>query len=326
MNKIRSYVPESVFFDNKDQSGCRIFHDNCAIINAVDNYRLIAARGIDIPIGEPFFDTLSISDEETDRLQKFLQTQEEYLLLSCQKSTLIVFAALLQNTGLLLVVQVSYCKKDVQKSIENARRDAFSPIFHPDNIVFQEEPRLQEKLAEIFYYTDRILQPPPTLGLWTRLLLIANFVGCRLEHVSLSASFPTLPKKHQDVLTAFLLCAFLIFRHRTGTNRVTSPHENVGKVQPIPEEDESLFSLYLHHLPIKTSRKKLPLDEAELINFEQSPLAFLLSLPCFKSIRQTIQDGKITFEIPVAQSTGFGALSTMPFDMVILIDLITFES
>ena len=266
MDKIRSYVPESVFFDNKDQSGCRIFHDNCAIINAADKYRLIAARGIDIPIGEPFFETLSISDEETNCLQKFLQTQEEYILLSCQKSTLIVFSALLQNTGLLLVVQVSYCKKDVQKSINNARRDAFSPIFHPDNIVFPEEPKLEEKLAEIFYYTNRILQPPTTLGLWTRLLLIANFVGCRLEHVSLSASFPTLPKNHQDVLTAFLLCAFLIFRHRTGKNRITSPNENIGKVQPLSEESQSSFSLYLHHLPIIDSRNKLPLDEKELIN------------------------------------------------------------
>ncbi|MBQ8309465.1 MAG: hypothetical protein IJX80_00445 [Clostridia bacterium] len=316
MNRIESYIPEHDLFDGKDHSGCRIFHDDCAMLNAYDSFRIVSERGFQAPIGTPFCSVLPFSETSISRLQKFIRSDDECLLLSTENASVLFFSALLQSTGLLLAVRIAYDEKNVRKALEHARYDAFSPIFRPNNDQSEGEIALTEQLTEIFYYTERMLKQPHGAGLWTHLYLIANFVGCRLEHVSLPANLPALSNRDWKRPTAFLLCTFMLLRHHTGRNVTVAKERNVGKVQINNVSEVAYdptvpgFSLLLQHLPLQTAKSKLPEDERELFHPKTTPFNQLLALPCFKNIIQSSEDKTLVFEFPFYQNTPFGILGS----------------
>ena len=301
---IKSYIPEKNFFDGKNKSAIRLFHDDCAILDVNNHFCTIAERGFRVPLGTPFFDAFPISKENENRLRQFLCSEDEIILLPLENTSLLFFSALLQSTGLLLVIRMPHNEKEIRNALEFARRNAFSPIFCPDSEQRSGTAALSEQLSEIFYYTDRILAPESNIGLWTHLLLIANFAGCHLEHVSLPTERSTLTRNERDSLTAFFLCAFLILRYRTGKNEAFADDHSTSAFDI---KKNPVFSIHLKHTPIRAEGKMLPRDEQELMDHERSPLHHLLSVPAFKKITHDIQESNFIFEIPICQNTTISA-------------------
>jgi len=312
MNKIKSYIPEKEFFDGKNMIASRLFHDDCAMLDINNDFRVIAERGFHMSTGTPFFDTVHLQKAEITRIRQFIHSDEELLILPSEASTLLLFSALIQSTSTLLVIRTPHSEEKVRNALEFARRDAFSPVFCLENEQRSSEAELREQLAEIFYYLDRILKPSSEIGLWTHLLLIANFVGCRLDRISLPISIPKISQHDRDRLTAFFLSAFMILRYHTGLNEAISSTADESHAFSSEPETSPHFSIQLRHLPLQGIGGKLPKDEQELLNKTTTPFNCLLSLPEFEKVRHTQQNNSLMFEIPIHKSTSLAAFQTTP--------------
>lgn len=296
IKSIKSYIPESNFFESKNRVGCRIIHDDCAIVHAREPFPILAERGFGAPLGTSLLDACALAPNAKNQLKELISSDDECLLLPCKKNTLLVFSPLLESTELLIVIRVSRPEDEVQKSLEFARRHAFSPIFCPESEHRSREAMLAEQLSEIFYYIDRITTPSQEIGPWTRILLTAGFVGCQLDYASLPVNETNLTKRDRDRMAAFFLCAFLILRHHTGTNETVAY--------------EPLFSVCLKHRPTMTDRGMLPKDEYELMDPTASPFSHLLALPCFQGIQCAIRNNALVFELPLRSPTAAGSVQT----------------
>ena len=95
-------------------------------------------------------------------------------------------------------------------------------------------------LGEIFYYMDRIMQKPDSIGVWTRSTLIANFAGCLLEQTSLPVDILPFTNSDGKRLIAFLFCAFLIARGRSVSPAVSAE---------VPFADTAVFRYRLEFEP-----------------------------------------------------------------------------
>ncbi len=235
MKQIESYIPESQFYNGKDESKCRIFHDDCAVLSDDDDFRIIAARGFEKQIGQPFFEAVLTDSDARSRLSAFLRGTQDYLLLPFHEQSLLFLSAWHKSTTLVPVFLLHASEKNVRQMLNFASRDAFSELFRVANEPENGEESLREQLAEIFCYLDGLIKPGRNF--WTSCRMLATFFGCCLENLSM----PFEEKIASDALfhrvTAFLVCLLLSLRHRTGSVSAYGSvsagevHENVGKVQ-----------------------------------------------------------------------------------------------
>ena len=219
MKDLSSYIPESLHTHQKRQTSCRLFLEDLAVVEPERDFRILASRGKDLPLGADFFKTCGVLSRDAALLRSHPQRQKRFLLPS-KRGCVLMLGDLLSETGLFVGLLLSQDAADVLCALLRMGHDEFAS---PDELLPCDGllPRpydevLCDGLEELFYYLDRILCPTPEASLWTRCLLIANFVGCRLERVAFPVEAPRLSKADDACMTLFLLCSFLALRQKSG--------------------------------------------------------------------------------------------------------------
>jgi len=214
MSQLNSYIPESLFMEGKNTEHARLCSEDCALVDPENQYRVIAARGKEIPIGKAFVPLQHLSDSESEFLLRALCDKKRMVLMG-DAGTILIFADWFYATGLLLAVCPRCESHSVCRVLRLLGRGDFA--FSPACQSISDEPRRSDaeaygQLNELLYYLERIFAPSDAVPLWTRTKLIANFAGCRAECNALRAKLPPLLKSDETRLCAFLMCLFLSSR------------------------------------------------------------------------------------------------------------------
>lgn len=279
MKDLSSYVPESLHTLQKRQKPCRLFFEDLVVIQPEKSFRILASRGENLPTGADFFNTCGVLASDAALLRSHESRQTRFLL-PCEKGCVLLFGDLLSETGLLLGILLAQSTEDVFCALKRMGQDGFvtPPKMSQSKALLSShyDETLCRHLEELFYYLERILHPTPESSLWTRCLLIANFVGCRLERVALPIETPPLSKGENACMTLFLFCAFLTLRQKSGrvqTEGKLSPKEeeppNYRCTVTFFEETESLLEL------------ENPGESAQALAMD---LPLFLQAPCFSAL------------------------------------------
>lgn len=209
-------MPEVSFRQGKNEPHGRAFLDDLLLLDTADSYRILAARGAKILRGKPLGEVYRISAAAKRTMQKpFLPTDTYRVLSGGSGASLLLFPQLLDPTGLLVAVRIPLPPVRLAEYISLVTgTDLLSPFS-----LRREQLRttVPAKLEELFYYANRIFLTEEQVSLHTLLQLIANFTGCCLGEIY---SVPMLPISFSGAdwrrLIAFLLCAFLTIRRRSG--------------------------------------------------------------------------------------------------------------
>lgn len=214
MSQLNSYIPETVFMDRKDLEHTRLCLEDCALVNPTDHYRVVAARGKEITVGNPFAPLFRLSVGENNFLLHALRDQKRIVLMG-DAGAILIFSEWVLVTGLLFAVCPKCESRSVCRVLRLLGKEDFA--FSPACLSVSDEPHRSDaeayrQLSELLYYTDRIFASVNSVPLWTRTRLIANFAGCRAECDSLCITLPPLLKFDEIRLSAFLMCLFLSSR------------------------------------------------------------------------------------------------------------------
>lgn len=217
--KFRSYVPELLFGDRKQETPARICHEDFAVVDPTNQYRILAGRGLYAQAELSLPRVWQIPCAELSWLEEILQRHRR-VLLNGGDGPVLVFADLLNTTGLLFAVRPYLPIKTLVRGLRHLGRQdiVISPAVEVSfSQTFPEESALTQ-ISELFYYMDRMFDSSDRfeIGAWTRTRLIATFVGCKLEEVDLPIAEPIPSRVERDRLTAFLICALLELRKMDG--------------------------------------------------------------------------------------------------------------
>ncbi len=299
---------------------CRIFHDDCAILNAADDFRVIAARGMEKQMGLPFFESFLNDADSKSRILLFLNSEQSYCLIPHGQESLLFVSAWYESTKLVPVFLLHASERDVRQILNFASRDAFSTIFRVSNEPQNGEASLREQLAEIFYYLDGLTNTGHNFR--THCSMLASFFGCRVEEFSM----PLWEEKMSDSLfhrvTAFLACSLLILRHRTGeiysagSFQSGIKQENVGKVQIEKKPTDTVLEIpagirldtefLLHVEQISNYEAEGKVKKGGSVVIPKEILA-LSKIPAFSDFYIEASDGTLAFEVRLDALDGLRA-------------------
>ena len=270
---LSSYVPESLHTQGKRQKPSRVFFEDLAVIEPDRGFRILASRGRNLPVGGDFFTACGISSSDAELVRSHAPAQAGFLL-PCATGCAIFFCDLTVQTGLIPCVLLSHSAEEVFCAMKRMGKDGFVVprriLSKGELLPLRYDEALCQRLEELFYYVDRILHPAPELSLWTRSLLIANFVGCRLERVAFPVTAPPLSAENGARMTLFLICSFLTLRQKS------------GRVLTEGDEDSSNYQCTVSFFE---ERKPLAEEEDVLLESSEAPaLPLFLEAPCFSSL------------------------------------------
>lgn len=214
MSQIKSYVPEAFFLEQKDREHMQIFHETFALVDPANGYRVMAGRGKGIRADLPFAPLDDLLRSERDFLERSLASSPHVLLQSGDRAIL-VFGDLLPASGLLLVLCPTHGASSLRRALLLLQKNDFvcsSAQEKESTTPRQSDAAVYEYLRGIFYDLDRILSPSDSLGIWTRIALIANFAGCAVDVQALPVKAVSITSSEALRLSAFLLCLFLSIR------------------------------------------------------------------------------------------------------------------
>ena len=164
----------------------------------------------------------------------------------------LLFPVQARNTGLLLAVLPHAAASSVYRALKYMDEPVLlSPAATNQVAKASDDEEVCEHLRELFFYTDRILCRTPRIGLWTQTLLIANFVGCRMDGSNLPTQELSLTDTDHAKLLAFLICLFLTLRQKDGRLHASCslPHPNTASYTyrasfaPIPDRKDPTIDL-----------------------------------------------------------------------------------
>lgn len=218
MNSVRvdSYLNEADFLRGKNRPVPRLMREECAVLSFADGCSVLACRGAHFVQGTPFLSSLRLSSAEE---RFFFERVEQHprLLLETPFGVCLVFADLLEQTGLLCVLLLP---NTAPASVAAALSQCSSVPFvlrtsMPSRCIPAAEDRaLCEEL--LFYMELLFSRRPPRLSLlWRDCLFLADFAGCTVENTSFPDAEGTLSERDGCKFRLFLLCSFLTLR-RTG--------------------------------------------------------------------------------------------------------------
>lgn len=294
MNHVESYIPELQYFQSKHQNGARRIHEDLAVLDAAKDLRVLAGRGRFVRNGEPLATLCGLPREELAFLHRSLPASHCTALLgSC--GVVLVFADLLKESGTLLAVLPHADVAETVRSLSYVEEPiALSPALIAKPVTeTNTNEEVCEQIREVFFYVSRILKRNADLGLWTRTLLLANFVGCRTDETSLPTQAIPLTSPELSRLVAFLFCTFLTLRQKDG---------HVGAWCEFPTVRDLPYSYRVSFEPLPDRKQTSPVSIA---NGEDFPF---LSHPAFRSFSiQSTAEG-IVLEAILAQ----GAPTALP--------------
>ena len=291
--------------DGKDRPESRFFHEDCALINVAEQFKVVTERGFHCKIGQTFTSALNLGWEAVRQLRTFHTRYNDTMLLPCEDGTLILFSHLYPTTGMLLAIRIHDTETRVAEAMRRAQHEVLSfPIFPQQDQPKPEATPLDMQMEELYFYLNRILAPSQNLSFWTHCLRIANFAGCKLDFVDLPIENVILPHEDYQRLTAFLLCVFMTLRKRTGRvrlmdkDKVDPAIKNVEKVQEddCQQESSQTLSLRLVHL------SNVPLTErsgftSDILSIESLNREFsFLNLPVFENFSFFAKNRALVFE------------------------------
>ena len=256
MKKFRSYVPELTFGEQKQQMPARVCREDFAVIDPTNQYRILTGRGRETHLGQALPKAWKIPKTEIEWLERALFLQRRALL-DTPNGPVLIFADVLEPTGMLLAMRPYMDAPTFLRGLRylGMRGIAVSPTMDAyGGVTLTEESVMQ--ISELFYYMDRILDSDNRfeIGLWTRMHLIANFVGCRLTRVDLPISDPTTSRVERARLTVFWVCALLELRKINGDVCAGGEEEiacfrcsveliPIGRLLPIAREHKNILSM-----------------------------------------------------------------------------------
>ncbi len=277
---IAAYVPESVFFEGKNGRRCRRMHDDCAVLDVSNEFRILVSRGFSESVGTPFFSVYGMGAADAARLQENLRRESAVILIGIGGDSFFFFPRWFNSCGLLLVLRIHATEAECRQVLDAAQAGSGMPIFSPAG-EFEQNPPLLLQLTEIFYYTDHMFTP--TDNLWSHVLLLANFVGCKMEYLNLPILSERLTDDEFHRLTAFLLCLLLSLRIRTGRIHAAKDERNEANLgihieqRPYRETDElrcgercELTGAELPFLEIPSFRRYQAYREGDTLVFDLS--------------------------------------------------------
>ena len=287
MSRISSYVPESLFLDQKDEAHMRVCREDFVLVDPANGYRVVAGRGKGICEGEIFEPLRKMPKAEREFMERAL-ARHRRIFLQGRDGPILVFGELLAASGLLLVLCPRFDVLSVRRGLLLLRKNEFAcseKLEEHAPTPRRGDVSVCDCLQEIFYYLDRILLPSKDTALWTSAALIANFAGCRADFGAMPAESVALLPHDRLRLSAFLLCLFLSMRNQSIAASVRG------------ELSESAVSISA--LPI------VPQGES----FARSD--FFLRLPAFRDISLRMGEGGFAVQARFCRSTETLALHSL---------------
>ena len=206
--EISSYVPEALFRDGKEGSACRECHEDFAIADPAEEYRLLAARGAFLKAGA----APGIPQDEQRFLEAALSGHTRIAIRGTH-GILIVCGELLPATGLLPILMPQGSPGAIARCLQALRRDGLicSPAVSCLTDAGKPE-RCYTMLCEQLDFCNRILRPDRETDFRLHCAHVAGFAGCRADVTALPVGPLPLIGTDRDRWTAFLLCTFLALR------------------------------------------------------------------------------------------------------------------
>lgn len=221
--KLDNYAPETGFFLAKDSDGSPVHSCAYALIDAEDGFRVLVSRAAGREDDERLRAVFArFADEEPDFLSR-LPAETPYLLLPSQTpgESVLLCVSLLEKVGLILALLSPFPASVMERAARRlGRENDVARVPAPEAVAGSAgEEDAAAFLAELFFYADAFRDDVPGVNLWTRVLRIANFAGCRLEGTSPPKGIPVLSDTDSARFSAALFCAFLQFRIGNGIVR-----------------------------------------------------------------------------------------------------------
>ncbi|MBR2018913.1 MAG: hypothetical protein IKA05_00775 [Clostridia bacterium] len=287
MKQIESYIPELRYFESKHRSSARPMHEDLALVDVQNGYRVLACRGACMRVGESLPTLCALPQEELAFLEQSLASEKCIALLGDGRVCL-VFSSLVQETGLALAVPLHAPASSVCRDLRfQDGALLLSPAVAGHSVgATALEDEAWETVREIFFYMHRIFQKDRSPGLWTRSLLIANFVGCRLDGVELPTQELSLANADRARLLALLFGLFLTLRQKDGYLSAACP-------LPDPAVLPYTYRVSFEPLPDRKASGSAAAADTEVFAF--------LSHPSFQNCSVRVAQNKLVIEAVLPQ-------------------------
>lgn len=286
---LKSYLPELQLLRKKHLNPAPKGFEDLAAVTA-DGYRVLAYRGRSGRTRRSLMTLWKLPPSELEFWEKATRHSRRALLLG-EKGAILVLGDLMDVTGVLFAARLPIPAPKLVCVLRYLNRTdvALSPAVEahrPDQSLPDEEAC--EGVMRLFYYADRILDTDAKfrIGLWSKLLLIAEFVGCRLDETDLSVEPPRLSRGDTSRLTAFLLCTMLELRQMDGRVRAENG-----------ERPDFFCRVELERL-----------DGEQPKSSDTPPEIPVLSLPAFDGFSLRTENGRLILEALLQSPEQVGAL------------------
>ena len=279
------YVPKSFYLEGKQETPCRRFFEDLAILHPSDGYRILAARGLFLKANN------SITLEKKD--QAFVQTalrKGERVLAIVRERPLILFGDAWHACGLVLALlpheELSVVLQTLPH-IPNAQTllAPSAQAFIPHSVTPLKITDFYPILTDQYLECTRILQGETDFRL--HIAHIAQYAGTRTNVTELPIGEFALSPHTKQRWSFFLLCLFLALR---GDSATPSEFE-------LTHADKKEFHVRFSHT--SEAKRKIPLAHS---------LFLFLSLPCFSDFHFFKTENGFLIEASLPRSTSHPAL------------------
>lgn len=215
---VESYFPEALFLDGKQQLGARICTEDCAVIDASNQYRILASRGEGLIPDTDFRQAITMSCDEEAALTRVLRS-EKHIFLTVNQRPLLIFTDWLIEAGLILAILPACEPSAAQTALASLGRDDFLDLSAQESkkssaTACREAFKI---LSDILSYTDAMLVPFIRQTADALLVArIAEFAGCRLDSQTVFDLSRINSPIRSPISAAFLFCTFLTLRQSEG--------------------------------------------------------------------------------------------------------------
>ena len=225
---VNSYLPESAFLEGKQRLGARICREDCAVIDVLQNYTILASRGFDLPIGADFRRLVGMKKSTERALSKLLQTNQQ-IILSADGKPWFLFGQWLKSSGILLAIRPNclFCAIPEALSVLNHSDFVFLSTASDEKPSSEDCKTAYEVLTDILYQVSYLIHRDDTCTADRLIAHVAAFAGYRVdfETVSALAGFRADSQTMQRIVP-FLLCSFLYLRGKNGSlTAEQAPHK-----------------------------------------------------------------------------------------------------
>ena len=300
--KIESYVPEENFFCGKDARFWSAAFENCFVVDVADKYRILSSIRKEEWIGTSLLDTFSLSMADAASLLHLFELEDEFLLIPTNDGTLLAYPAW-HRLGLALIFYVTESIENVEKSLKNAQRYAFSSVLATDEKREKNTSEaLENRLGILQFYMARLFGKDRQSNVVAHILMIANLVGCRVHEMSLSRVNITLDEQELERLCAYLFCVFMTMRRYNGKVRACQEDEkseNTAKSTHVVQKYGLQIQQSVRERIAKSTAFDLP-TEADIASFATHP--------AFKDYKIEESDGTFRLHLPLRQKAHLSSI------------------